>query len=271
MRSPPSQDLEFRPKRSPVLAIDLAFAIFFAAKCRPERYLVVLQSVTEQRSYAGRTLASAAMKTCRFKEQDRRSKLEQPESNTRRRRLISVLKIVRFHQPAYHRPVLVALRPLRANEIRKRQNVNGEPVGQADGCATAPKDRERVDSPEGRHDIDAHPRNVRVMAAKLNGVSAPEVPDAKGWYRDHFGVECGERPTQSGQIRRVSEDDEIGIAAKLRRAVQHARLSAHEERPHSMLANRRKDSAYRVRDQENHPDSERRPRASRSPAIAQPG
>ena len=33
----------------------------------------------------------------------------------------------------------------------------------------------------------------------------------------------------AGEIASVGEDDEVGVSAKLRRAVEHARLSAHEE------------------------------------------
>src|SRR5437867_8519914 len=45
--------------------------------------------------------------------------------------------------------------------------------------------------------------------------------------------------------------DQIGVATKLRRAVKHARLPAHEQRLHAMCPDRRKDFDYRARDQVN--------------------
>jgi len=51
------------------------------------------------------------------------------------------------------------------------------------------------------------------------------------------------------EIRRLGQNGEIGGAAKLGCAVKHARLSAHEQGTDAMRAHRRKDFAYRVRDQ----------------------
>lgn len=44
----------------------------------------------------------------------------------------------------------------------------------------------------------------------------------------------------------------VGVAAKLGCAVEYACLTAHEQRPHAMLPDRRKDFEYRVAYQANH-------------------
>ena len=60
-----------------------------------------------------------------------------------------------------------------------------------------------------------------------------------------------ERGAQTVEIFWIGHDDQIGVAAKLRRAVKHARLAAHEQGPDAMLPDRRKDFDYRARDQVN--------------------
>ncbi|MFZ4643766.1 MAG: hypothetical protein ACOYMU_10505 [Phycisphaerales bacterium] len=51
--------------------------------------------------------------------------------------------------------------------------------------------------------------------------------------------QVGERLAQSRKIGRVSHDGEIGVAAKLGRAVEYARLPAHEQRADAVLLHRR--------------------------------
>src|SRR6266568_924117 len=57
----------------------------------------------------------------------------------------------------------------------------------------------------------------------------------------------------------------------LGRAVEHARLSAHEQGADAVRAHRRKDFAYRVRDQVSLRARDRSARASRSPTSVEPG
>ena len=61
---------------------------------------------------------------------------------------------------------------------------------------------------------------------------------------------------------------QVCIAAKLGCAVEHAGLAAHEEGADAVLLDRRKDFAYRVRDQASLPASGNRPRVSRSRPTA---
>ncbi len=59
----------------------------------------------------------------------------------------------------------------------------------------------------------------------------------------------GERVGQPGVPSEPSENREIGVAAELGGAVQDAGLPSHEQRPPPPRFDRRKHSAYRVRDQ----------------------
>jgi hypothetical protein len=64
------------------------------------------------------------------------------------------------------------------------------------------------------------------------------------------------------------QDREIGIAAKLRCAVQHARLAPHQQTVYATVLHRRKDFEYRVPDQACLPVSNKSPKAARFPASA---
>lgn len=80
-------------------------------------------------------------------------------------------------------------------------------------------------------------------------MAAVEKVDRERRHRDDFSLKFAERALKSNQIRGVGENSEIRVATKLRRAVKHARLSTHQQRLHLVRSDRRKDSAYRVRDQ----------------------
>jgi hypothetical protein len=88
-----------------------------------------------------------------------------------------------------------------------------------------------------------------MMATEMNRVSPQKVLPLKGRDGNDLGPECLHRLSQAFEIFWLGEDGEIGIAAKLRRALEHAGLAAHEEAVHAMLRHRKKDFEYRVRDQ----------------------
>lgn len=73
---------------------------------------------------------------------------------------------------------------------------------------------------------------------------------------------------QAAQILWKRQDRQIGVAAKLRCAVQDARLASHEQALYAMRPHRGKDSAYRARDQAYLPGSDRSPTNARSPSTA---
>ncbi len=53
----------------------------------------------------------------------------------------------------------------------------------------------------------------------MNDVSPPQVPDLERRHSDDLSVQFRQRLTQSRQVARVGENDQVRIAAKLRRAV----------------------------------------------------
>lgn len=107
-----------------------------------------------------------------------------------------------------------------------------------------------------------------MVAAEMNGVSRVKVDRIKGRHGDGFGLKFVERGTETGKIFRVREDREICVAAKLGRAVEHAGLAAHEQGADLVPADRGKDFAYRVRDQESLRGRDRFARAARFRANA---
>ena len=119
---------------------------------------------------------------------------------------------------------------------------------------------------DGGHHLHTYPQRFWMVAAKMDGVAAPKIFQFKGGDGDGFGHQIGECFAQPHKIRGVGENGEISVAAKFGRAVEHARLSAHEEGADVVRAHRRKDFAYRVRDQVSLRGRGRFARASRSPA-----
>jgi len=51
------------------------------------------------------------------------------------------------------------------------------------------------------------------------------------------------------QVRELGKEHNVGVAAKLRCAIKHASLPAHEQKAHAVSAQYRKDSANRARGQ----------------------
>ena len=66
------------------------------------------------------------------------------------------------------------------------------------------------------------------MASKVNGVTARQAIGMEGRDGDALGLQFGERAFEALNARGIGEDDEVKIPAELRRAVEHARLAAHE-------------------------------------------
>ena len=117
--------------------------------------------------------------------------------------------------------------------------------------------------------LEASPDKLWSLA-EMDRMAAPKKFQRERWDGDGFGPQFGERPAQAREVRGVGEDGEVGVAAKLGRAVEHARLSAHEQGADAVRAHRRKDFAYRVRNQVSLPARGRSARVSRFPAsVAQ--
>src|SRR5438132_6966165 len=87
---------------------------------------------------------------------------------------------------------------------------------------------------------------------------------------NEVGAQLRQRVPQPDKVGGVGENGEVRIAAKLGCAVEYARLSAHEQGANAVRAHRRKDFAYRVRDQVSLPGPGRFATASRFPANVAP-
>jgi len=70
--------------------------------------------------------------------------------------------------------------------------------------------------------------------------------------RDTIGLLFNYSRSEAIQVRFVGRNHNIAIAAKLRCAVEHARLAAHKQVAYLVAGKRRKDFDYRVRDQVSH-------------------
>src|SRR5882672_5714969 len=88
-----------------------------------------------------------------------------------------------------------------------------------------------------------------MLATKMDGVASTKIFQFEWRNGDGFGLKLSHRFPQTREVGGVCENGEIGIAAKLGRAVKYAGLSAHEQGANAVRAHRRKDFAYRVRDQ----------------------
>jgi hypothetical protein len=87
------------------------------------------------------------------------------------------------------------------------------------------------------------------MASKMNGVPPQEVLGRKRGNGDHLAAQLLDGTSDPREVLLVGKDREIGIATKLRRAVEHASLTAHQQGAHLAVPENRKDFANRVRDQ----------------------
>jgi hypothetical protein len=100
-----------------------------------------------------------------------------------------------------------------------------------------------------RNYVYPHPRSLGIHASEVDCMAAPEVAWIKRRNGDCFRPEIRQSLPQTRKIMWFRQDCEIYIAAKLGCAVQYARLAAHKEGADLVLLDRRKDSAYRIRDQ----------------------
>jgi hypothetical protein len=63
----------------------------------------------------------------------------------------------------------------------------------------------------------------------MDRVAALEKVWSEGRYGDGFSLEFFQCRVDEGEVILIDQDQEIEIAAKFRRAVEHARLAAHEK------------------------------------------
>ena len=86
-------------------------------------------------------------------------------------------------------------------------------------------------------------------AAKMHRVACLQMMQQEGRHGNDFGLKILHRQQKTLAVLRAGKNREVRIAAKLRRAVQYASLAPHQQAADLALAHRRKDFAYRVRDQ----------------------
>jgi hypothetical protein len=178
-----------------------------------------------------------------------------------------MIEVIDFEQPADHGPIPVTLCLLGLNEIGQREQGDLVAVDVQRGPAR-PEFREGRHTAQDGHEI--HPNPVGASAPEAHGMAAIE-EGLLEWRHGHLlAAQVGESGAESGQVGGVGNHGEVDVAAKLRRAVRDARLAAHEQALHVVPAHRRKDFAYRVRDQAILPDRDRRPTVWRSPPSAGP-
>jgi len=70
----------------------------------------------------------------------------------------------------------------------------------------------------------------------MDGVAFAQKFQLAGRNGDGFGEKFVQCFSETREVRRVSQDGEIRVAAKFGRAVKHARLSAHEQGADAMRA-----------------------------------
>ena len=179
-----------------------------------------------------------------------------------------MLKVMRLDQAPDHRPVPVALSFFCLHQIRQGKQIALRPIRERQGGAAAPQPGKPVHAAQGGHHIHPHPSGFRVLASKVERMASPEVFKLKRRNGDGVGLKFGQCLAQPHQICGIRQNQEVGIPAKLGCAVEHARLSAHEQGADVMRAHRRKDFAYRVRDQGSLRGRDRFARASRFPSSA---
>jgi len=121
-------------------------------------------------------------------------------------------------------------------KIGKRHHLAACAVRQVDGRAASPERREGRHAAHPRHHVDPHTSALRVLAAEVHGVAAPQIPRFEMEARRSRGP--GGRPARPGGVSgsRGSRGSRGRIAAKLGRAVQHAGLAAHEQGAHTLLS-----------------------------------
>src|SRR4029434_8995241 len=102
----------------------------------------------------------------------------------------------------------------------------------------------------------------------MNSVSALQEVRAKRRDGDGFGLHVLQCVIHQVQIFRISENQQVEVAAKLGRPVEYARLAAHAERSRATRSDRRKGFEYRAPGQASLPAPDMSPTASSTPGSA---
>lgn len=185
----------------------------------------------------------------------------QPESKQFRRRVSRVFEVTLFHQPPDHGPVLVALRFFGAHQILDSHQVHRF-TRDRQGRSPGPQQFEAVDAAQRSHQIDSQAFDIRPPAAEMDCVAAPQKRWVKARDGNHGGFESIQCRFEMGQVPGICQDHQMQVAAKLRGAVEHARLAAHEQRSRATLPDRRKGFEYRAPAQAILPARDRYPTVS---------
>ena len=120
-----------------------------------------------------------------------------------------------------------------------------------------PEDGEEGEEPDPGEDFEvgAGEGEVQEEAAEegrgevAEGGQAGQEARHAGGSGEEFGVEFVQCPLHAFEIFGIGQDGEIGIPAKLRSAVEHASLAAHQQGANFAALENRKDFVNRVRDQ----------------------
>ena len=91
-------------------------------------------------------------------------------------------------QPPDHRPVLVSLRLLGLHQIRQRQQVALHSVWKRNGAASVPEFAKRIDAAHSGHHVNAQVKGFGMPAAKMNGVTAPQILQFERRNGDRLGL-----------------------------------------------------------------------------------
>ena len=181
-----------------------------------------------------------------------------------------VLGIVRLDQPCDHRPILVALGFLRGDEVGERQDIDGFRRCLERG-SPVPKRLEIRQPAELCHHVETDARRVGYLAPEVDGVASQQKASLEGRNGNYPRLEIIDRRLQPGEIGGIRHHEDVGVAAKLRPAVQDARLAAHQQRAHAIPPDRRKDFEDRARGQANLPVRGTSATVSTSPPAVEQG
>src|SRR5687767_5548894 len=102
-----------------------------------------------------------------------------------------------------------------------------------------------------------------MMAAEMNRMTAFEVLGLKWRDGDARGLKFAQGRVQTLKVLGLRENQQVGIAAKRRCAVEHAGLAAHQQGTDPVRCHRREDFPNPARDQANLRCSGNAPKARR--------
>ena len=121
--------LQLRSKRSPVGPIGRSFGIFLRSQRSGEAIHLAGFGKLKKRPRRYRRSGGFGKEPRRLDEQFGGAEFAQPKANRLLRRCSPSGEVVCLHQPAHHRPVLVALGLLRSHEILDAEEVDRESIG----------------------------------------------------------------------------------------------------------------------------------------------